>query len=303
LVDNPRIRFLSAHAIFDVLAAEAGLTLVESAAGRFTARTTELWGGLPALTHDLRRPIVRNILDAFQSKTPSGAEPGNYILERRYLSLYDLQRATGDHAELVAFVDSCLHLGVLRRGLSLACDHCSNFGWYDADDVGQTVRCARCRTEHVIDSAVVRGGGSEPTWYYGLAEVVYQARRHSFNVPLLALDEVATKAQSVIGMTDHKVVFADDEVEIDLWAVIDGRIVIGEAKTGRELESSAADRRKKAERLRRAADDLTADTLVLATAATSWSPSSIEAIENTFSGSHCQIDVRVNVDPHLAGSS
>lgn len=133
-----------------------------------------------------------------------------------------------------------------------------------------------------------------------LAEVVFQACRANFNdVPVLALHQFAGQATSVLGMTDHEVVFADDRVEIDLWSVVDGQIVLGEAKLGRQLGASAGERRKKARRLRRAADALTADTLVLATAASSWSPSSIAAIEEAFAGSRCEIAVCVRVDPHV----
>lgn len=303
VVDNPRLRFLDAKDAFEVLSAEAGIELVESPAGRYTARTTELWGGLAALTSDMQRPLVRRILDAFQSKAPSGKAPGNYILERRYLSVSDLQESTRAVEELSEYVDRFLHTGLLRRGLCLACPQCGSFAWYDADDVGQNFRCVRCRTSTVIDSEVVRGAGAEPTWYYALAEVVYQACRANFNVPVLALHQVAGTSHSVLGMTDHEVRFPDDSVEIDLWGIVDGRIVLGEAKSVGVLEASAAKRRKKASRLRRAADSLTADILVLATAASSWSPSSVQAIDDAFAGARCQIDWRVSVDPYLIDGS
>lgn len=299
VVDNPRLRFLGAKAIFEVLAAEKNLTLMESPAGRYTARTTDLWGGLPALTTDLQRPVVRSVLDSFQSTKDSGVEPGNYLLDRRFLTFDDLLAVTGDREGLRTFVDRCLHGGLLRRGLSLACDRCRHFGWYDAEDVGQQFRCWRCRTRNVIDSEVIRGGGNEPNWYYALAEVVFQACRANFNVPVLALHQFAGQARSVLAMTDHEVVFADERVEIDLWSVVDGRIVLGEAKLGKQLGASVGERCKKARRLRRAADALTADTLLLATAASSWSPSSIATIEEAFAGSRCEIDVCVRVDPHV----
>jgi hypothetical protein len=303
VVDNPRLRFLDAKDVFEVLSAEAGIKLVESPAGRYTARTLELWGGLAALTSDLQWPLVRRILDGFQSNAPSGRDPGNYILERRYLSLLNLQETAQALDEVTQLVDRFLHSGVLRRGLSLACPQCGSFGWYDADDVGQSFRCVRCRTSTVIDSRVVRGGGTEPTWYYALAEVVYQACRANFNVPVLALRQVAGTSHSVLGMTDHEVRFPDDSVEIDLWGIVDGRIVLGEAKSGNELEASAAKRRTKASRLRRAAEALSADVLVLATAAGSWSEGSVNAIEQAFAGARCQIDWRVSVDAYLADTS
>lgn len=300
IVDSPQLRFLDAPEIFGTLSDEAGLTLIESSAGRYTARTTELWGGLESLVADLQRPVVRRILDAYRSKADSGVDPGNLIAERRFLSYDDLKTVVGSDDDPVPFVDWAVNVGVLRRGLSLACSYCSHFGWYDADDVGQKFRCWRCRTWSTIDSGVIRGNNIEPQWYYALTEVVYQASSESFTVPVLALNQFAGNAHSVLGMSDHEVVFRDgDKVEIDLWGVVDGRIVLGEAKTGNDLGSSRAARRRKAKRLRRAADELTADVVVLATASTSWNQASKDAIDEAFEGARCEVQYLQSVDPHL----
>jgi hypothetical protein len=304
IVDNPRLRFLDSATAFKTIAAEAGITLTESPAGRYTARVTELWGGLAALTTDLQRPIVRRVLDAFQSTAKSGVDPGNMIADRRYLSFEDLETTAGDLNALFTFVDWSVRTGVLRRGLCLACSQCSHFGWYDADDIGQEFQCWRCRTQTTIDSRAIRGGTTEPDWYYSLAEVVYQACRASFNVPVLALHQFAGDARSVLGMTDHEITFADHQrVEIDLWGIVDGCIVLGEAKTGKELGKSARARRVKAQRLRRAADAITADVFVLATASNAWAPSSVEAIEEAFKDSRCEIQYVHEVDPHLTAAN
>jgi hypothetical protein len=301
IVDNPRLRFLDAATVFKTIAAEAELTLTESPAGRYTARVTELWGGLAALTADLQRPLVRRVLDAYQSEAKSGVDPGNWIAGRRFLSFEDLKTAVSDLDGLVAVLDWSVRTGVLRRGLCLACSQCSHFGWYDADDISQEFQCWRCRTQTVIDSHAVRGGGNEPQWYYSLAEVAYQACRASFNVPVLALHQFAGGARSVLGMTDHEITFSDHKrFEIDLWGIVNGRIVLGEAKTGNELEKSARARRAKAQFLRRAADALTADVLVLATASKAWAPSSTEAVEEAFKESRCEIQYLHEVDPHLS---
>jgi hypothetical protein len=66
------------------------------------------------------------------------------------------------------------------------------------------------------------------------------------------------------------------------------------------LEGTKKQRNKKAAMLRRAADALTADTLVLAAAQAEWAPSALEAIEQAFVGARCTVDARTNVDPYLA---
>lgn len=301
IVDNPQLRFLAARDTFDVLAAEAGARIKESAAGLYTARAADLWGGVGKLTAALRTPLVRVVLDAYASKEPSGTRPGNYINERRYLSLDDLSDLVAGDEQLVSFVDESLASGLLRRGLCLACSHCRHFNWYDADDAGRSFRCARCRTEVVVDSTVVRGGGSEPRWYFSLAEVVFQAAANDFNVPVLALDTFAAGARSVLAMTDQDVTFHDGQVvEVDIWGIVDGRIVIGEARTNDDLGSSAGKRHKKVAGIRQVAEALTADVVVFATAAPAWSSAATTAIENGFAGAPCELRVLCSVDPHLA---
>ncbi len=239
------------------------------------------------------------MLDAYQAPGASGETPGNYLVDRRYLSLDDLTNVAADPS-VVELVDVLLHRGSLRRGLSLRCDVCNHFGWYDAEDIGQRFSCGRCRSMSLIDSRAVRGGSAEPVWYYALAEVVYQASRANFNVPVLAVHQVAGAARSVLAMTDREVRFPDGEqVEIDLWTIIDGKIVLGEAKTASSLGSTAPQRAKKAQRLRRAADLLTVDKVVFATAAAAWDPSSITSVESAFGGSRCLIEFHTSVDPYL----
>lgn len=303
IVDNPRLRFLDAATVFKILAEAAGVGMVESPAGKYTARTIELWGGLPRLIEDLQDRHVRGVLDAFQSTASSGQAPGNYLGDRRYLTLSDLGTAAGDN-DVAPLLDRLLVTGVLRRGLSLRCVPCNHFGFYDADDVGQRFRCYRCRTETTIESQAVRGGSTEPAWYYALAEVVYQACRANFNVPVLALHAASHQAKSVLAITDHEFRLGQgDTVEIDVCAVIDGKIVLGEAKSSTSLGSTAAERKKKARRLRRAADLLTADKVLLASAASAWESSSLSAIEGAFKGSRCAIEVLSSVDPILSAPS
>jgi hypothetical protein len=311
IVDSPRLRFLGGKAVFEILVAEAGLSLTESSAGRYASETTKLWGGMSTLIEDLQSPLVRQILDAYQSQAPSGKKPGNWIPDRRYLSQADLSDATNSSAaNLISTVDRFLHAGILRRGLCLACPRCLYFDWYDANDVGDSFRCGRCRTTTVVDSTVVKGGRTEPDWYYALAEVAYQAYRLNFSVPVLALHRVANGARSVLGMTEHVLSLPPakgsrvaEEVEIDIWGIIHGRIDLGEAKSSNELESTAKRRQKKALCLRRAADILTADTVVFATSQDSWATSTQEAINEAFANADHDVKILTHVDVHHATTS
>ena len=203
-------------------------------------------GTREALTQDLVDPTTRQVLNGWLSKAPSGKSPGNLIHGGRYLSLTDMQQLSGRNAQLQA-LDRWLQRGVTRRGLCLKCERCDHFGWYDAEDIGQDFRCARCRTTATITSHQLAGPHEEPSWYYALDEGVRQALEHHASVPLLTIaGEAAEGASSTLTMTDHIVeVGEDDSVEIDVWALIDGQVVLGEAKDSDDLGSSKRDRRRR----------------------------------------------------------
>jgi hypothetical protein len=71
------------------------------------------------------------------------------------------------------------------------------------------------------------------------------------------------------------------DMEVDIWAVIDGRIVIGEAKKSNQLESSDRLEKQRCAGLRTLVADLTADEFVMATAGSSWSERSKNNVERT----------------------
>jgi hypothetical protein len=296
VIDRPRLRYLDANGIFTQLAAEAGLELRESAAGRFTSRTLDLWGSRESLVSDLGDSLMRKLFAAWVSEAPSGEQPGNLIGGRRYMSFDDLKDVTADDDGLNQHIDRLLASGVIRRGLSLSCPNCSYFGWYDAEMTGAEFTCQRCRTPTVITSASLRGSSAEPTWYYQLAEVVVQAIEHHFAVPLLAVDLLGRNAQSVLAMTDHEIDLDGHTVEVDIWAIIDGRIVIGEAKSADSL-GPRQKRNRKAAALRTLADALTVDSVVFATSAPDWQESTVDAVASAFSGARADVRYMTSVDP------
>lgn len=61
-----------------------------------------------------------------------------------------------------------------------------------------------------------------------------------------------------------------DDMEVDLWAIADGQIIIGEAKKNDRLESTAARERARCTALRALAQAMTADKFVMATSSPQW---------------------------------
>jgi hypothetical protein len=72
-----------------------------------------------------------------------------------------------------------------------------------------------------------------------------------------------------------------DDVEVDIWAIVDGRIIIGEAKVSDQLETSDRREKKRCAALQDLATNLTADEFVMATASPTWSDRSKHNVERT----------------------
>jgi hypothetical protein len=155
----------------------------------------------------------------------------------------------------------------------------------------------RCRTTATITSRHLVGPHEDPAWYYALDEGVRQALKHHASVPLLTVERLAVGATSVLTMTDHEVELRSGDVaEIDVWTIIDARIILGEAKDANELGTSRADRTKTAHRLRHVADAFTADEFVFATTRAAWSDATIQAVGEAFAGSRTVVRWEHNLD-------
>lgn len=306
LLARPRLCFLDAPAIFRALAEEVDIDLVESDKGAYARLTVELWGDLQSLLTDLRPGPARVLLEAWQSGKPSGVAPGNRLADRRYLSMQDMADVlaawsdsddameTGDHQEVSRFVqqftDRMLDRGVLRRGQCLMCATCRHFGWYDADDVGQSFRCPRCRTMAIVSSRASKSGTQDIAWYYQLHEAVYQAFRHDFVVPMLAIARLTAGARSALWMSEHVACLPArqgapaEKMEGDIWLVVDGKVILGEAKSNGVL-GNQAQARETARRYARLSREFTADRVVFA-AGTRWASGTEDLVAPAFKRHH-----------------
>jgi hypothetical protein len=281
---RPQLRLPTARDIFSVLLSAEELWAEQSAAGRYSQGVLDLWGGLKPLAEDLRGGATNAILRAYLSQESSSTAPGIRldVQGRRFLSLQDAAEASGAATEAVrTIIDAYVAKGIMRRGLILQCQRCRNAAWYPLDDLAQAFRCSRCRRESLIIEATWRQP-SEPTWYYDLDEIAYQALRHNARVPLLALASLEElSVPSPLLFTTEMDVFKGRNLvaEIDLWMVMDGKVVIGEAKTGNDLEPTPGAERRAAAKLANIAAAVTADQFVLATASASWNPRTEKVME------------------------
>jgi hypothetical protein len=102
-------------------------------------------------------------------------------------------------------------------------------------------------------------------------EVAYQGLRSNIHVPILALAQLAGSARSFQHMPEA-VVHRDGypDLEVDLWTIVDGRIVIGEAKISNRLKSTKGKEAQRCAALKGLIEDLSADEFVMATTGPGW---------------------------------
>lgn len=207
-------------------------------------------------------------------------------VQRRFLVFDDAVALTGLDAEDVRTpLDELLLAGVLERGLVLDCGTCSYDGWYSVSELGTDFRCPRCRRRTPITAASWKKPLTEPLWFYSLSEVLRQALELNAHAPLLALAKLKDRARAF--MFEPEMEIFDDlgwHCELDLWVVREGRIVIGEAKTGDRL-GTPAETKKLVANLRKVADAIGADDVVVATTSESWSSTVEPSVRAAFAGS------------------
>ncbi|MER6353695.1 hypothetical protein ABT186_18105 [Streptomyces sp. NPDC001634] len=269
LLVQVRLRVPTARQVFSTLLAGAGVTLEESDKGRYTRRMIELWGDFAALAADLKEGPAANLLSGWIS---AGKEPGRVYQDRKYLTLADVRMMTGGSEESARqLLDGYLQRSIATRGLLLTCGQCVGTGFYRLEDIGSHFRCQRCRQHNPIVRSAWKGQELEPQWYYGLDEVAYQGLRSNIHVPILALAALAEPAHSFQHMPEA-VVRRDGypDLEVDLWAIVDGRIVIGEAKISDRLEPTKREEARRCAALKGLIDDLSADEFVMATTGPAW---------------------------------
>lgn len=164
-------------------------------------------------------------------------------------------RITGgatDEEWLALWLSSLVADGVLQLGIRVRCDECRQGSFITVGNFGQTFRCPRC--DYVTSTPAMPNVG------YRLAEAAHLFLEQHSDLDALALAALHRRAE--IGYSydfEHDVMWtADSQNEFDFAAVIDGRLVIGESKTGGRLDESSA------KVLKRIAKTLQADAVVIA---------------------------------------
>lgn len=277
-VARPRLKILGLHGWIEALAEQerpkVGVQL--SQAGRRAMIVTRLWGSRSAVARDLLalNDFMREFkasgsrdADAYPESDGVRLAPGE-----GYLTFAAAVRTLPGMMpnEIRERLNNLLRNNVLQRGLIVPCSECERRTFYRIDVVGETNACPRCGAPGYATASWRAGnqGNDEPGWFYDLHGAVRELLAQNGDVPLLAGQELARTARIFedIAELDFHRTDAEQPDEIDIAAMADGRVIVGEAKCvatlGTRRESNQA-----IQKLIRVSDLIGADEILLATTA------------------------------------
>lgn len=141
------------------------------------------------------------------------------------LSLSDLKALLKRNDETL--LDNLIKVGILLRGVELVCENCGLRHWYSVDLLYEVVNCIGCRRKvrlplgsnftfrlnQLAVSALLVGGGMT------LLLLEYLLSKHSLSKPVSAFGIDVFKANS-----------SNNFAEIDLFAYLNGEVVLAECK-------------------------------------------------------------------------
>lgn len=273
-IATPRLHVLGLRGWVEALTVQQQPdTRVElSQAGRRAMILTRLWGSRAAVARDL---LALN--DFFREFKPSGSS------DDEAYSTGDGVRLTSADGYLTAaaatrtlpgmkpeeirdYLNRLLHINVLHRGLVAPCSECERRTFYRIELLGETNVCPRCGAA-AYATAARKSEQGEPEWFYDLHGAVRELLEQDGDVPFLAGKALADSAGSFEDIAELDFCRPDQKpAEIDILALVDGRLAVGEAKCvatlGTNKEASQA-----IGKLLAVSDLLGADEILLSTTA------------------------------------
>jgi hypothetical protein len=280
---RPLLHFIGTTDMLIELAAKSGAAAELSPAGLRARNAVELWGSFPELVDDLSGS-VRKLLDTF--KPPTRKRSGYYgagyaIRGQGFLDFDDAKTALGtDHAETRSILDRLEQRSVVYRGLILSCEKCLGKAHYALGRIATDgFGCPQCNFRNRLTSKRWAANSAEPTWTYGLSHFANELLDQNGDVPLLATEKLIKGSVDYGWSPEIQLTYpSGDSIELDIVLIVDGRVVVGEAKSNSKLSSGGKTATKAARRLIQAAQDLTADEIILATSTSQWSPNAAQSI-------------------------
>ncbi len=302
ILRRPTLLVPEADAVFRRLVGLVGLSSKLSDKGFFAQEFVRKLHGLQEAATFLKDPGKTAILRSYlrpgpvsmtngQSEESDAVRQGCFLTSDRrwYLTLEDISDL-GRPLMTTILLDDLVERGILHRGLILKCRYCRTADWFSVADVGNDFRCKRCRTSQSMLS-FNSFGRPEPMWHYQLDEIVYLGLRNCMQVPLLALDYLKKSSNSFMYADEQEIRNSSNNealIEIDICCIVDGLLVIGEAKASKRLEGGGRKEKAVLAKYKSLGLSVGARKFVLATSV-SWSSTTVESAEGTFKGTDIQV--------------
>jgi hypothetical protein len=294
VLTRPSLRILEVPEILQRLGLGCGLRFSPSEKGAYAEDSISKFGSLEGAANFLRDQTSRRVLDKFLSskKATFGVlDEGVYTQGRRYFDLTAFEKLLGSRSVAAALVDDLLDKRVLHRGFIFQCKSCRNADWYGIAKVTEAFECSRCGKSQPYRRENWRQP-EEPAWYYKLDEIVYQGYKHGMIAPVLTNDYLRRNSSSFQFAAEQQVFenhASEPFMEIDVCAVAEGKLLIGEAKTASFLENNAKERRKIIDKYRDLAQKLRVHGVVFSTTTDEWAPGTLADLRQAFADSRIEL--------------
>lgn len=291
-ITKPRLHVVGLRGWIDALVAqdEPETAVQLSQAGRRAMILTRLWGSRSAVARDLLE--LNDFLREFKpsGKCDTEAYPNRdgvrLTSAEGYLTLAAASRTLPGmgSTQIRDRLNHLLHINVLQRGLVVPCSECERRAFYRIELVSENNTCPRCNAPAYATDAW-RSELVEPEWFYDLHGAVRELLEQDGDVPFLAGQALAAQARTFEEIAELDFLRRDEDPdEIDIIALVDGRLVIGEAKCVATL-GTKNEGNKAIAKLLRVSDLLGADEILLATSAPGpWRESQTDQLLRAITG-------------------
>lgn len=238
---RPIFRLQNGIEIFNHIFSRNGYSIESSDKGKYMKYSIGLFGSINAIAEILKNDEVCNALKCFSDHTEPGLRKhkGIYGIKLKsgvYLNYNDFRSFFKDEKFARECMNNFIHRNILSRGFIFKCEQCDNSGWYNISSVTETFVCSRCDHKQIYLPTHWREN-DEPTFYYRLNEMFYQGFSNNMKEPLLGLVHLQSSSlrsffyEAELNVLDLSLE-GKKKMELDMVCLVDGKLWIGEGKSG-----------------------------------------------------------------------
>jgi hypothetical protein len=203
------------------------------------------------------------------------------------LNFLSIAKLLGNSGAATQIIDDFVSKEIFYRGLILGCAYCANVDWFSIGEITHQFTCRRCgKTQQYTKTSWKHP--EEPSWFYKMDELVYQALFNNSMVPVLTLNAILKESkESFLFCPELRISLKGQKkhfMELDICCIPDGKLCIGEAKSNGTLGAAGLSPAQATERYRDLAEKLGATRVVFSTSAQKWDAASEAAIASAFTG-------------------